>query len=188
MIIKCKHQFLSISCLLATLFCGNAFGQEEGRAEDESESKSESESIERPFRLYFIDKPIEIDSSTDDRAVWPITKAEVISEDDPQFIRRMGSIREYTESVQAIESEGGVWDRGLIEGLATLGELHQRQGDHITAIKTFDRVVHVSRINNGLHTLEQIPALEQKIESFLVLLIKLYLQQLQNHLKYELAQ
>ena len=169
MIIKCKHQFLSISCLLATLFCGNAFGQEEGRAEDESESKSESESIERPFRLYFIDKPIEIDSSTDDRAVWPITKAEVISEDDPQFIRRMGSIREYTESVQAIESEGGVWDRGLIEGLATLGELHQRQGDHITAIKTFDRVVHVSRINNGLHTLEQIPALEQKIESFLVL-------------------
>jgi hypothetical protein len=169
MIIKCKHQFLSMSCLLATLFCGHAFGQEEGRAEDESESESESESIERPFRLYFIDKPIEIDSGIDDRLVWPVTKAEVISEDDPQFISRMGSIREYTESIQAIELEGGGWDRGLIEGLATLGELQQRQGDHITAIETFDRVVHVSRINNGLHTLEQVPALEQKIESYLAL-------------------
>ena len=169
MIIKCKHQFLSMSCLLATLFCGNVFGQEEGRAEDESESKSDPESIERPFRLYFIDKPIEIDSGFDDRVVWPVTKAEIISEDDPQFISRMGSIREYTKSIQAIELEGGVWDRGLIEGLATLGELQQRQGDHITAIETFDRVVHVSRINNGLHTLEQIPALEQKIESYLAL-------------------
>jgi hypothetical protein len=165
MIIKCKNRFLSMSCLLAALFYGTVFGQEV----DEIADDTESETRERRPRLYFIDKPIEIDTGFNDQVEWPITKGQAISEDDPQFIRRMDSIREYSKSIQAIELEGGVWDSGLIEDLATLGELQQRQGDHTIAIETFDRVVHISRINNGLHTMDQIPALEQKIESYLVM-------------------
>lgn len=165
MIIKIKNRFLSMSCVLAIALCGTVLGQEVDKVVDDTEP----ETSERRSTLYFLDKPIEIDSGFDDRVNWPIIDAEVISEDDPQFISRMNSIREYKESIEAIELEGGIWDRGLIEGLAILGELQQRQGDHVTAIETFDRVVHVSRINNGLHTMEQIPALEQKIESYLAM-------------------
>ena len=165
MIIKCKNRFLSMSCLLAAVFYGTVFGQER----DEIADDTKSENRERRSKLYFIDKPVEIDTVFNDQVEWPITTAQAISEDDPQFIRRMDSIREYNKSIQAIELEGGVWDSGLIEDLATLGELQQRQGDHVTAIETFDRAVHISRINKGLHTMDQIPALEQKIESYLVM-------------------
>ncbi|MFT6092371.1 MAG: hypothetical protein ACJA2Q_000258 [Pseudohongiellaceae bacterium] len=163
MIVKCKNRFLSMSCLIAAVLYGTVFGQEV----DEVADGTGSENRERRPKLYFIDKPIEIDTGFNDQVEWPITTGEAISEDDPQFIRRTNSIREYSQSIQAIELEGGVWDSGLIEDLATLGELQQRQGDHATAIETFDRVVHISRINNGLHTMDQIPALEQKIESYL---------------------
>lgn len=170
--IKCKNRFVSMSCILAAVFYGPIFGQEiQGQgidqAIDQAKEDTGSETSERRLRLQFIDRPIEIDAGFNEQINWPITKAQVISEDDPTFIARMASIREYSESVEAIEFEGGVWDRSLIEELSTLGELQQRQGDHVTAIETFDRVIHISRINNGLHTMEQIPAIEQKIESYL---------------------
>jgi hypothetical protein len=163
MVIKCKTLFVSMSCILAAGFYGPILGQET----DQATENTSTETSERRLQLHFIDRPIEIDAGFNDQVSWPITKAEVISEDDPSFIARMDSIREYAESIETIEFEGGVWDRSLIEELSTLGELQQRQGDHATAIETFDRVIHVSRINNGLHTMDQIPAIEQKIESYL---------------------
>lgn len=163
MISNCKNQFLPISCLLAASFYGIAVGQEI----DSAAADAVPENNQRPSRLYFVDTPIEIETGFDDQINWPIISPKPIPEDDPQFASRITIIREYGDAIQAIELDGGVWDRGLIEELATLGELQQRQGDHVAAIETFDRVIHVSRINNGLHTMAQIPALEQKIESYL---------------------
>lgn len=163
MIIKCKNRFVSLSCVLVAVFYGTVLGQEIDQAADDTES----EKSERRLKLQFVDRPIEIDTGFNEQVNWPLIEAEAISEDDPQFIMRMDSIREYGESIEAIEFEGGVWDSALIEELSTLGELQQRQGDHENAIETFDRAIHVSRINNGLHTMAQIPAIEQKIESYL---------------------
>lgn len=129
----------------------------------------ESDAERRRSRIYFIDTPVELESDFEQAIDWPLAVPEPPSEDDPQFSIRMDSIRQYSESVRAIEADGGVWDVSLIEQLNTLGELQQRQGDHISAIETFDRAVHISRINNGLHTMEQIPAVEKKIESYLAM-------------------
>lgn len=79
------------------------------------------------------------------------------------------SINEYDLTLETIEDDGGVWDPQLIEQLTAQGSLQQQQGDHATAIATFDRAMHVNRINNGLHTTEQIPIVEELIESYMAL-------------------
>ncbi len=79
------------------------------------------------------------------------------------------SISEYEVTLQAIEDAGGVWDPQLIEQLTAQGSLLQQQGDHATAVATFDRAMHVDRINYGLHTTEQIPIVEELIESYMAM-------------------
>ncbi len=122
----------------------------------------------RSTRLYFIDQPVLVQPEFNDSVQFPFQPPKSPpSEDDPEFRLRMASIANYSDAVRATELEGGVWDLKLTEDLAVLGSLFQDQGDHVQAIEAFDRVVHISRINNGLHTLDQIPAVEQMIESYL---------------------
>ncbi len=158
------HNKLAIKCLSAALLLLAQFvsAQESDPADSEvTESRSS--------RLYFIDQPFAVDSEFEDTVLLPFESQTPPSEDDPEFRRRMAIIEEYNQAVLATELEGGVWDLGLAENLSTLGGLFQQQGDHVQAIDVLDRVVHISRINNGLHTLEQIPAVEQMIESYLAL-------------------
>ena len=135
----------------------------------ESDSVISEVDDSRSSRLYFIDQPIALESDFDDSVALPTEPRVPVTEDDPEFRRRMASIAQYNEAVRATELNGGVWDSGLAEDLSVLGSLFQQQGDHIQAINSFDRVVHISRINNGLHTLDQIPAVEQMIESYLAI-------------------
>jgi tetratricopeptide (TPR) repeat protein len=81
----------------------------------------------------------------------------------------MNSIREYSENVDSLEEFGGAWDSGLTEQLASIGSLEQQQGNHIGAIEAFDRAIHINRISDGLHTLDQIPMVEEMVESYLAL-------------------
>jgi len=99
----------------------------------------------------------------------PTTDVVSASEEDPETAQRLESIRRYNAIVTDIELDGGAWDNNLVEELSALGELQQQQGDHHAAIETFDRAMHVNRINSGLHTLEQIPAAEQLIQSYMAL-------------------
>ncbi|MFK7863471.1 MAG: hypothetical protein AB8B95_04495 [Pseudohongiellaceae bacterium] len=162
-----KSVHLLMSSILIAALCSPAFGQAEEQDPAQSNPDSGTESQARRSRIYFIDTPVELESGVEQDIDWPLAIPTPPSEEDPQFSARMESIRQYDESVREIEAEGGVWDASLIEQLHTLGELQQQQGDHVSAIATFDRAVHVSRINNGLHTMEQLPAVEQKIESYL---------------------
>jgi hypothetical protein len=154
---KLAMQWASVTILLLAKF---AFAQESVQPAAEAADR-------RSSRLYFIDQPFALGSDFDDAIVLPLKQNTLPAEDDPEFRRRLASIIQYNDAVRATEFDGGVWDLGLAEDLAVLGGLFQQQGDHLQAIETFDRVVHISRINNGLHTLDQIPAVEQMIESYL---------------------
>jgi len=123
----------------------------------------------RNSRLYFFDQPLIQALEFDDSIEFPFEQNALPEEDDPEFKRRLASINQYNEAVRATEFDGGVWDSSLTEDLTVLGSLLQQQGDHLQAIETFDRVVHISRINNGLDTLDQVPAVEQMIESYLAI-------------------
>lgn len=81
----------------------------------------------------------------------------------------MDRIRQSRTSIDALEFSGGPWDIGLAEELASLGGMFQQQGAFQQAIEMFDRAMHVTRINHGLDNLEQVPVVEQLINSYLAM-------------------
>lgn len=118
-------------------------------------------------QILFVEMPIPYEPELD--PVLPEVPPIIDPEDDPEFIARMNIIADYQLAVEDTELEGGAWDQGLIEELSSLGILQQQQGNHAEAIEIFDRAIHVNRINSGLYTLEQIPAVEKMIDSHLAL-------------------
>ncbi|MFT7470360.1 MAG: hypothetical protein ACI8XU_000248 [Kiritimatiellia bacterium] len=135
------------------------------------ETVEPEESVRSRSPLLYIDTPVFVEDGMDPvmplRA--PFADPEFDPESDPAFSQRSDSILQYSNTVTDIELDGGAWDRGLIEELASLGRLQQQQGDHVGAIQTLDRAIHVNRINSGLYTLEQIPVVEQLIFSHMAL-------------------
>jgi hypothetical protein len=121
--------------------------------------------------LLYVETPVLVEDGVD--PVMPLraglANPEPDPESDPAFGQRSDSIRRYSSAVTDIELDGGAWDGGLVEELASLGRLQQQQGNHIGAIQTLDRAIHVNRINSGLYTLEQIPVVEQLIQSHMAL-------------------
>lgn len=121
--------------------------------------------------LLYIDMPVRVVDGVD--PLIPLRARlfdpEFDPETDPAFGQRLDSIRQYNSTVTDIELDGGAWDGGLVEELASLGRLQQQQGNHVVAIETLDRAIHVNRINSGLYTLEQIPVVEQLLQSYMAL-------------------
>lgn len=149
-----------------TLLCGgHALAQESGSNITRVDG-AQVAVIERP-RIRYIDAPISLQQINDA----PVMDEPVLlaPEDDPAFLKRMEDIRQYSEAIQDIELDGGVWDGEMVDELIAIGNLQQQQGNHTEAIETFDRAIHVTRINSGLHTLNQIPAVERRIESHIAL-------------------
>jgi tetratricopeptide (TPR) repeat protein len=71
----------------------------------------------------------------------------------------------YQFYITDMESRFGPYAPGLSEQLLGLGKVYQNQGLHQQAIDIFKRAVHLSRINGGLNSPEQIPPLQQQIRS-----------------------
>lgn len=137
-------------------------------AQEEQEVESE-ESIRARSPLLYIDMPVRVVEGVDPMMPLPAQAQLIDPELDPAFDQRLDSIQQYNSVVTDIELDGGAWDGGLVEELASMGRLQQQQGNHVAAIDTLDRAIHVNRINSGLYTLEQIPAVEQLIQSYMAL-------------------
>ena len=135
------------------------------------EAVESEESVRSRSPLLYVEAPVLVEDGVD--PVMPLrarlASPELDPESDPAFGQRSDSIRRYNIAVTDIELDGGAWDGGLVEELASLGRLQQQQGNHIGAIQTLDRAIHVNRINSGLYTLEQIPVVEQLIQSHMAL-------------------
>ena len=141
-----------------------------GRAQEvEASDELEQQSVDTGNRLLYIDVPVALEEGVDLAMPKPIYPEQSNAEDDPEHSLREQYIREYNFAVEEIEYTGGAWDRALVEELFALGILQQQQGDHDAAVKTFDRAIHVNRINDGLYTLQQIPHVESMLDSYLAL-------------------
>lgn len=134
-----------------------------------SAAQQTEEDVVKPpvFKLLYIEAPVVIIEGSD--VVIPQPAATTSLEDDPAFQQRVESILQYNEAVRDLEDQGGIWDMALVEELVSLGSLQQQQGYHLEAVETFNRAVHINRINSGLHSLEQVPAVEQMIDSYLAM-------------------
>ena len=77
-----------------------------------------------------------------------------------------GSIETYQKDIVIIEDRHGVYDYRLVPQLTGIGLSLQGQGEHGPAIDAFKRALHLSRINEGLHSLGQVPILTHLIDSY----------------------
>lgn len=154
------------------LLHGYSFAQsvapDAAEAEGEQTVEGAPAETERRTRALYVDFPIPIIEGQD--PIYPDQGVSAQSpEDDPAFAERSLAIEEYSAAVANTETAGGVWDVNLVEQLAAIAELQQAQSDHIAALQSLDRAMHISRINSGLHTPDQIPIVEDMIESYTTL-------------------
>lgn len=158
----------SLSKYFPFLFALAVSSSASGQDEEANAEATQVEEAPQSFRIRYLEPPIALEAGQDP-VFPPIPEPvpEVPPEEDPEYIRRLSSIQEYTDTVDALEENGGAWEAGLTEQLASIGALQQQQGDHEGAIESFDRAVHINRISSGLHTLDQIPIVEQMIDSYM---------------------
>ena len=71
--------------------------------------------------------------------------------------------QQISERIQQEESRNGPYSEGLIGPLSDLALIYQDRGDHDLAVAVITRVRQVVRANEGLHSLEQIPLIQQLI-------------------------
>ncbi len=79
--------------------------------------------------------------------------------------RKSAVSADYLDAIASMEQEFGPYYNQLSEQLLTLGVNYQNQGMHEEASEVFKRAMHVSRVNEGLYSLNQVPILERLIES-----------------------
>lgn len=79
-----------------------------------------------------------------------------------QDIRR--SIEKYRERVDQLQSEHGAYHAQLSEAMLSLGLSLSALENHAEAADTFRTALHISRVNHGLHSMEQMPYLELLIQ------------------------
>lgn len=77
------------------------------------------------------------------------------------------SIAEYRTLIRDLETEQGPYTGELAEVLTGLGHNYQNLGEHQSAIDSFRRSIHLTRVNRGPFTEEQIPLLDSLRESLL---------------------
>jgi tetratricopeptide (TPR) repeat protein len=75
----------------------------------------------------------------------------------------------YRDAIKTLEETGGAYATGLSEELLGLGLALQRSGRHAQAVEVFQRGTHITRINQGLYSEQQIPFLKGSINSLAVL-------------------
>jgi hypothetical protein len=69
------------------------------------------------------------------------------------------------ETMGREEQQNGPLSDNLVDPLTTLSLVYQESGDHIRAIATLQRALHVVRANRGLRSLDQAPLLRLSIRS-----------------------
>jgi len=73
------------------------------------------------------------------------------------------------QTIASLESSGDFWHPMLAESMTSLGQLLQEAGRHQEALTALERAAHVNRVNHGLYSLEQVPALALQIDSHIAL-------------------
>ena len=100
---------------------------------------------------------------------WVAVSAQEIAEDKPSQEGTLQQEQAYLDSIETIESDGGAYSQELPESLLGLALTLQSQGRHAEAIALFRRGIHLTRVNEGLYCVQQVPLLRGEIASHLAI-------------------
>jgi tetratricopeptide (TPR) repeat protein len=73
------------------------------------------------------------------------------------------------QTVEALEAGGDTWHPLIAESMISLAQLMQNAGNHQEALSMLERAIHISRVNNGLFSLQQAPAIDMLVLSHMAL-------------------
>lgn len=79
------------------------------------------------------------------------------------------SIDQHLLGIEAIGLRQGPYAEALGEPLLALGRLYQQEQQHDKALEILERARHITRVNHGLNSPEQFPAIELSIQSYLAM-------------------
>ena len=99
-----------------------------------------------------------------------LTMASLERISSPLLMRRkeaQDKVRQYQSVVDDLEYEYGPYHRVLQEALVDLASAYEEMGDYQSSYDLYDRALHATRINAGLHSMEQIPVLKKLIDSLI---------------------
>ena len=155
-----SYRLLIVTLILLLKIGAQTYAQEVDAGQPSGETN-------RPTpRLHYLDKPVFLELSNQPN----ITKELSIQSTERAengFESGVGDVamESFGFAIEAIEENGGAWDSQLVEQLSSLGSLQQQRLNHPAAIQSFKRAIQISRIAQGLHTPDQIPLLENMIDS-----------------------
>lgn len=81
------------------------------------------------------------------------------------YVSSSHEILTYNRAIKEAESREGAYGASLSEPMLGLAQTLQSQGRHDEAIKMYKRGVHLTRVNEGLYSTQQIPMLQGEIAS-----------------------
>jgi tetratricopeptide (TPR) repeat protein len=92
-----------------------------------------------------------------------------VPDEDEEIANREALLRRtvalYAERVIQLEAENGAYNNELEEELASLGQAFYGLGEFQQALDVYTRALHINRINQGLHNINQLPILELIIKA-----------------------
>jgi tetratricopeptide (TPR) repeat protein len=83
----------------------------------------------------------------------------------PEEIALRNTVNQYVDQVTKLEAENGAYNDELVEELISLGQAYTNLGEHQNALDIYSRSLHISRVNQGLHNINQLPILDLIIQA-----------------------
>lgn len=83
----------------------------------------------------------------------------------PEEVALRNTVNQYAAQVTKLEAENGAYNDELVEELISLGQAFTNLGDHQNALDIYSRALHINRVNQGLHNINQLPILDLIIKS-----------------------
>ena len=71
-----------------------------------------------------------------------------------------------TEIIAEIEENRTRYDETLVQPLLLFGDANRKLGQYIEAVEAYGRARQISRLNNGLHSIEQVEAVHREAETY----------------------
>ncbi|MFT7461328.1 MAG: tetratricopeptide (TPR) repeat protein, partial [Planctomycetota bacterium] len=76
------------------------------------------------------------------------------------------SLQEHQAEIARLESEKGAYHPALRGALINSGEWYRSQGDYVKATDVYERALHISKVDKGMHNPAQIELVELLVESY----------------------
>ncbi len=91
-------------------------------------------------------------------------------ESDERYQQLLNSITRYQDEIESLQQQtNNPYNFEFLEFYQSIGDANQQLGRHEEAILQYDNALQVIKVQNGLHTMDQLPLIEKIIQSYIAM-------------------